>query len=738
MSDLLTLPARGLRRLAVSDPGRLRLRNASSIALSALIAILAMGAIAKALHQPSTLVLVGGFIGMLSAAMVKGKTLREREITTALVFIPGAFAVGVAAVASRHPVIEDIGFVLAVFVAVWVRRYGARGSACGVIGFFAYFFSLLTGGDAKGLPMMILAVGVGVGSTLLVRMVLLREHPRQQMHRLRPALRAASTGVLDAACAADRASAEQLRARLDRLEETAMAIQDWQSQFDTARYVDVSAEELEERVFHAQISIEQTASALWALDPHPPWPEELNRAIAALRATLLHPATPQRLADAVAQARAATELAGAEGAAAMAIWQAATAQAKLQRVEILAGWPTAPHGATASTPAAARTAPDAPAPGSPASDTSAVGGSRWEWRSWNPATRAAIQCTVAAAIATVIGQLISEKHWFWAVLTTFLVFFTTNTTGELFVRGWHRFLGTVIGAVVGLVVVLAVGHHSTAQLALIVVSVFLAFYLGPLSYTYLSAFITMLIVAIFELLGVLDLRMLELRVEETLVGAAVGIGCGYFIMSTRSSPLLVKRIGGYLGDLDTLLVESVGAVLKPGGENHLVPAVRTLDAALGDIVAAAKPLESVGTIAHRDDARRWRRALQMNNRAAHVLARAGLAAQEDAPDSVPSAAAAESITTALARVRENIARLAGLFDGDGGADGETGGPDSPQLTAEHAVREALAALPHAADGAYADSGALLAVVEGLSQVNRTLPAFEREAAKRRRQRLVRI
>ncbi|WP_158506339.1 FUSC family protein [Tomitella biformata] len=705
MSDSLTLPGRLLGRLDVSDPGRLRLRNAWSVALSVMIAIVTMSVVSKALHQSMALVTVSGFMAMMSAGMVKDKLLHEREATTALVFLPAVGAVVVAALANKHWLVEDLFFVLAVFAAVWVRRYGPRGTACGMMGFFAYFFSLLSHGKIDGLPTMILALAIGIGSSLLVRIVLVRERPRLQMRRLRPALRAASLRVLDTACRDDRAATDRLHTRLDELGETAMAIEDWQSRFVTARHVDVSAADLSVRVFDAQIGIEQTASALWALDPREPWPEPLRRAVTALQGILRHPGTEEQLREAVATTRAATALPGATGVAGVAIWHATTAQAMLQRVRILSGKP-------APLPQSKSASPAAPA----AKDTQDTQG-RWDWRAWNPATRAAIQCSVAAALATVLGELISADRWYWAVLTSFMVFYGTTTRGEILSRAWRRVLGTVVGVVVGLAVVFAVGHHPPVQLAMIVVCVFLMFYLGPLSYAYLTFFVTMLLASLYELLGVLNLKLLEWRVEETLAGAAVGIACAYFIMSTRSNPLLVARITGYLGHLDALVDRCVASVLAPGGDHELLPAARELDTALEGVITAAKPLESVGNLHHRNDARRWRRELQMNSRSAHALARAGMVAQESGPDTAPTDDSAAAFRRAADHVRENVTAVSGQFGGTG--------VDGPELATEHAVMNVLLTLPRGADGAPTDDGAMPAAVQGLSRVNRTLPTYAR-------------
>ena len=53
-------------------------------------------------------------------------------------------------------------------------------------------------------------------------------------------------------------------------------------------------------------------------------------------------------------------------------------------------------------------------------------------------TRQAIQATAGSAFALVVGQLLSEQRWYWAVGATWWIFVNTTSRGETLVRGFRR------------------------------------------------------------------------------------------------------------------------------------------------------------------------------------------------------------------------------------------------------------------------------------------------------------
>ncbi|MFC9927482.1 FUSC family protein [Streptomyces sp. NPDC127190] len=134
-------------------------------------------------------------------------------------------------------------------------------------------------------------------------------------------------------------------------------------------------------------------------------------------------------------------------------------------------------------------------------------------------TRQAFQATAASALALLVGQLLSEQRWYWAVGTVWWIFVNTASRGETLVRGFRRVLGTVIGIVVGLLVALPLHGAPVPTAALVAVCVFGIFYTAAVSYSWMMLSVTVMASSLYGLLGVLDPSLLGLRLAETGVGA---------------------------------------------------------------------------------------------------------------------------------------------------------------------------------------------------------------------------
>ncbi|MFE0728701.1 FUSC family protein [Streptomyces antibioticus] len=134
-------------------------------------------------------------------------------------------------------------------------------------------------------------------------------------------------------------------------------------------------------------------------------------------------------------------------------------------------------------------------------------------------TRQAVQATVGAAFALAAGQALSDQRWYWAVGATWWVFVNTTSRGETLVRGFRRFLGTVIGIVLGLLVAVPLHGEPVATAVIVAVSVFGIFYTAAVSYTWMMLAVTVMASMLYGLLGLLDPALLALRATETAVGA---------------------------------------------------------------------------------------------------------------------------------------------------------------------------------------------------------------------------
>ncbi|WP_217238308.1 FUSC family protein [Streptomyces sp. AC555_RSS877] len=134
-------------------------------------------------------------------------------------------------------------------------------------------------------------------------------------------------------------------------------------------------------------------------------------------------------------------------------------------------------------------------------------------------TRQAFQATAASALALLVGQVLSEERWYWAVGTAWWIFVNTASRGETLVRGFRRVVGTVIGIAVGLLVAIPLHGAPAPTAALVAACVFGIFYTAAVSYSWMMLAVTVMVSLLYGLLGVLDPSLLGLRLAETGVGA---------------------------------------------------------------------------------------------------------------------------------------------------------------------------------------------------------------------------
>ncbi len=137
----------------------------------------------------------------------------------------------------------------------------------------------------------------------------------------------------------------------------------------------------------------------------------------------------------------------------------------------------------------------------------------------SPTTRLAVQVTVACAVALVAGEALSPTRWYWAVAAAWWIFVNTASRGETLVRGFRRLLGTATGICVGMVVAVPLHGATLPTTVLVAACVFGLFYTAALSYSWMMFFVTVLVSLLYGLVGVLHPGLLELRLEQTALGA---------------------------------------------------------------------------------------------------------------------------------------------------------------------------------------------------------------------------
>ncbi|MGW3134139.1 FUSC family protein [Streptomyces sp. NPDC001076] len=685
-------------RLAAADPGLLRftagLRTVTSIALT--LAVLA------ALRADVSHLVAGAIAAMVATFAIREKGRAQQAVTLALGLPVALASISLGALLNARVVIGDLFFVALIFCAVYSRRFGDRGTALGLIGFQIYFASLFVHATVAALPGLYLTITVAFGCAALARFVLVRQTPAGILDRLRRAFRArlaqlvsAQAELLDAGPDELDRAVEEVRVRTARLHETALLIQgrlaDGTSDETVARLVqrriadaEIAAERLGLLLLTARSA--ERADTLTLHLPGAPLPsavgeplrdeamERLRLDLEALRLLVLRPAGPgkgtalARLRNRLLGYREGEDLPAAPPAVQdvfRGIGEAGRAVLGLRLA--LDG----PQDESDDTPATSRSREELDA-----EDAAIEGAEEGERKAEEatglrrPTTRAAVQVAVGSSLAIVGGEFLSAQRWYWAVLTCWIVFINTSSTGEILVKGYRRLLGTVLGVVAGIGLAGLVGHHTWTAFGLVLLFIFAMFYSAPLSYTLMSFFVTAMLGLLYTLLNTYSLDVLVLRVAETALGAVCGVIAAAVVLPVhtdiRTDELLVTTLDR-LADVTRAAADQ----LSGSPPVDLVEKARDLDQALADLAAAVQPLtHPITPLRSRRDTARYVVAL-LETCAYHARS---LAATAELLPTHPAIAADPRLRGAGRRIVHNIEAIAAHVGDDQSDAGIETGP----------------------------------------------------------------
>lgn len=683
-------------RIAASDPGLLRLtaglRTVGAIALT--LAVLSL------LGADVHILVAGAIAAMVATFAIREKQLGAQAVTLALGLPVALASVSLSAVLNTRVVVGDAFFVVLIFCAVYGRRFGDRGTALGLIGFQVYFLSLFVGATVDTLPELCGAMAVAFCSSALMRFAVVPATPTGVLLRLRLAFRArlaqlvsAQLELLDAPAEEMDKALKALRDGTARLHETAMMIQ---GQLEEGTPDESAARLVQRRIADAEIAAERlglllltarTAERADTLTLHlpgapaptiagPDMPDEagatLRRDLLALHTLVLRAGSGD---TGTGLAHVRNRLLGYRdeenlppaSAALQDVFRGIgeSARSVLGLRIALDG----PQDESDDSPATARSREELDA-----EDAAIDGGGEEDEQEEQtglrrPTTRAAVQVAVGSSLAIVGGELLSTQRWYWAVLTCWIVFINTSSTGEILVKGYRRLLGTVFGVVAGIGLAGLVGNHTWTAFALVLVLIFAMFYSAPLSYTLMSFFVTAMLGLLYTLLHTYSLDVLVLRIEETALGAACGVVAAALVLPVQTDRRTNELLGTVLERLAEVTEAAVGQ-LSGGPADELLDKARDLDQALADLRAATQPLtHPVTPLRTRRNTARYVVAL-LETCAYHART---LAATAELLPTHPSIAADPRLRGAAGRTVRNIETIAvRVADEHAGAQVETG------------------------------------------------------------------
>jgi uncharacterized membrane protein YccC len=574
-------------------------------------------------------IVLGAVVGILSSFGVADTTARGQLISELFLPVPmiGALALGIAL--GRHRTLALISFAVLLAAGTYSRRFGPRGFIAAMVLFTGDFlgFFLHSHVTLDDLGWLVTEIGIGTATAIAVRFGFFYPDQARALARTQHsyAARARKAVALALRLLDDPRHTTRDVHRLDRhlirLNEAALMIDAQLADPGTVAGRS-TAQLLHQRLFDAELALANIvrlaeAMARLALPApqhlqarlalrHLAWGEnEAARAHAARLITLLRGAGPDedRSVVVIPHRFAGSVIMLAD---AMTEWMAlgtAGAGTFQPSVQLFGGW----------LPGSAKV-----------SDTASLEpGTRLGERIPLPLhIRTAIQMGIAVAAATVLGDVLSPRRFYWAILSAVVTFMGANTTGEQVRKASFRIAGTVAGVVAGSLLATLVGHHTNWSVAVILAALFFGFYLLRINYTFMVIGITVTISQLYVQLGEFSTALLLLRLEETALGAAITIVVVMLVLPLRTRRVLGIACRDHVRAIARLADHAVDHLL---GEDHGAGATlrsdaRAVDAAYHALTATALPLRRLSGGVDDDIARALQLAAAARNYSRNLVA----------------------------------------------------------------------------------------------------------------------
>lgn len=139
--------------------------------------------------------------------------------------------------------------------------------------------------------------------------------------------------------------------------------------------------------------------------------------------------------------------------------------------------------------------------------------------------RHSLRITVTLLIGFIVGKILPFQNVYWILIT--IVVIMRPGYGLTKERTFNRFLGTIIGGVLGFVV-LSTGPSPMALGFLTIFFLILGLSFNPSNYKVGTSFITLHVIFIFALLNPTDDDIILYRILDTFVGATLAMIANYF------------------------------------------------------------------------------------------------------------------------------------------------------------------------------------------------------------------
>lgn len=603
----------GLDQLAGADPGLTQLRLAVQAVLGIGVGVgFAYGLVKAtgALQLPAeagpaaivragdhalliVAMLISAMVAMMAGLTVTDQTARGQILSTLFLPIPMLASMAIGIALGPYRTLSLIWLVILLSIAVYVRRFGPRGFAAGLVMFNGGFLGFFLHAElhVRDIGWIAALLGVGVLASLIVRFALFRPSLIRTLERMRRSWSARanrllmlSIAVIEADNASTRdASQVRLRRQQVRLNECTLMID--------AQLVDAvpeSAGRQAQRLFDAELAISNIARFAAVLGERCRSESMRAEARACISAVL------RGDADEVVAHAANLRASGCDdpritvvahrlaGSTVNYLNARRELDAGIERVE------AEPDGFRPAVELNSGWLPGSGPVSTEASTTRGRGGVL-DQATLQPYVRATIQVAVAGSIAIIVGDLVSGHRLYWAVVATFLAFMATTNSGEQVRKALFRVGGTAVGIIVGDLLVHLTGGHVWSSLLIVMVAMFLGIYLIRVNYTFMAIGITVTLAQLYAQLAEFSWHLLLLRLGETGIGVGAVILTVLLVVPLRPQRVLTTGVLLWFRSLTALTTTAFDRMFG-NEQTSLLPEIRDLDAAYAALESTAAPL----------------------------------------------------------------------------------------------------------------------------------------------------
>ncbi|MYS78053.1 FUSC family protein [Streptomyces sp. SID5926] len=569
-------------RIAAFDPGLTRLTSA----IRAVLGTAAVLAVLTALRAPETVLVVGGFTAMTTSLAISDLHPRNQLITLGLGAPLSLASLAAGAVLTPYPTAAKLIFLVVIYLAVQARRFGSRGLGLGIFGFMFFLLSQFVQARADQLPQLGASVLMAFGAVTTVWYCVGSVTAAGALRRLRHAFGVRLYDVLrDTASVVatgkdDGTRSGLLQERLDRLHAAALLIED----FLDERAVDEGTEAPLRHIGRVEVAAQRLVVLTVRAVRTPAARNDLAERRARQRLAQRIRALGHQVTTGTAPASEECEDGNEDGPANRpagsahvqdcfpAVDELTTALRVLGPRGRPAGFATPPYKAAPSALGAV-----------PRRDADTDSRKR-------QATRQAVQVTTASALAVAGGHLLSPHLWYWAVVTAWVVFIKTESTGEVLLQSARRLAGTVVGVLFGYGLATLVGGDGPGLVILLLLCMFGIFYTPSRAYWAVTFFITGTLSVLLALMDTFSTHVLLLRVQETTLGVTCGILAATLVLPTTVRRASDEELVGFLRVLDRLLQAIASGSADAETPANWVRAAYDLDQARESFRKACLPL----------------------------------------------------------------------------------------------------------------------------------------------------